>query len=36
MKAREGDIVELQTPAGIERVEVLAIRYSGSDGSQQH
>jgi transcription elongation factor GreB len=36
MKAREGDIVELRTPAGIEHIEVLDIRYSGSDGSQQH
>ena len=36
MKAREGDIVELRTPAGIEHIEVLAIRYSGFDGSQQH
>src|SRR6266403_5128964 len=29
MKAREGDIVELRTPAGIEHIEVLDIRYSG-------
>ncbi len=36
MKAREGDILELRTPAGIEHIEVLGIRYSGSDGSQQH
>ena len=36
MKAREGDIVELRTPAGIEHIEVLEIRYSGYDGSQQH
>ena len=36
MKAREGDIVELRTPAGIEHIEVLDIRYSGCDGSQQH
>src|SRR5689334_25101692 len=33
MKAREGDIVELRTPAGIEHIEVLDIRYSGSDGT---
>jgi transcription elongation factor GreB len=36
MKAREGDIVELRTPAGIEHIEVLDIRYGGSNGSQQH
>src|SRR5207244_7075600 len=36
LKAREGDILELRTPAGIEHIEVLGIRYSGSDGSQQH
>src|SRR5438132_12116423 len=27
LKAREGDTVEFRTPAGLERVEVLAIRY---------
>ncbi len=27
LKAREGDTVELRTPAGLERLEVLAIRY---------
>jgi transcription elongation factor GreB len=27
IKAQEGDIVELHTPAGVERVEVLEIRY---------
>jgi transcription elongation factor GreB len=27
MKAREGDVVEVRTPAGPERVEVIAIRY---------
>ena len=27
MKAREGDIRELRTPAGIEHIEVLGIRY---------
>jgi transcription elongation factor GreB len=27
IKAREGDIVELRTPGGIERVEVVEIRY---------
>jgi transcription elongation factor GreB len=27
MKAREGDIVELRAPSGVEPIEVLAIRY---------
>jgi len=27
MKAHQGDIVELRAPAGIEQIEVLAIRY---------
>jgi len=27
LKAQEGDLVELRTPAGIERIEVLEIRY---------
>lgn len=27
LKAREGDVVELRTPAGIERIEVIEIRY---------
>jgi transcription elongation factor GreB len=31
-KAREGDTVELRTPAGVEQIEVLAIRYGGVDG----
>jgi transcription elongation factor GreB len=35
MKAREGDIVELRTPAGIEHIEVLDIRYGGFNGQQQ-
>jgi transcription elongation factor GreB len=30
LKAREGDTVEFRTPAGLERVEVLAIRYRPS------
>jgi transcription elongation factor GreB len=34
MKAREGDIVELRTPSGIEHIEVLDIRYGGSNGDQ--
>jgi transcription elongation factor GreB len=29
MKARAGDIVEHRTPAGIQQIEVLDIRYSG-------
>jgi transcription elongation factor GreB len=28
MKAREGDVVELRTPHGIEPIEVVAIRYA--------
>jgi transcription elongation factor GreB len=32
MKAREGDLVELRAPSGIEEIEVLAIRYGGADG----
>jgi transcription elongation factor GreB len=35
VKAREGDIVELRTPAGIEHIEVLAIRYGGSGRDQR-
>src|SRR5262249_5889074 len=27
LKAQEGDIVDLRTPAGIEQIEVLEIRY---------
>jgi transcription elongation factor GreB len=30
-RAREGDIVDLRTPAGPERIEVLAIRYGDDD-----
>ena len=26
-KARVGDVVKLRTPAGIEEVEILALRY---------
>jgi transcription elongation factor GreB len=32
MKAREGDIVELRAPAGIEQIEVIEIRYGAVDG----
>ena len=36
MKAREGEIIELRTPTGIEKLEVLEIRYGdGGDGSAQ-
>ena len=31
MKAHQGDIVELRAPAGIEQIEVLAIRYGVTD-----
>jgi transcription elongation factor GreB len=27
LKAREGDEVQLHTPGGLQRVEVLAVRY---------
>ncbi len=27
LKAREGDLVKLQTPAGLQEIEVLAVRY---------
>jgi transcription elongation factor GreB len=29
MKSREGDVVELRTPAGDEPIEVIEIRYAG-------
>jgi transcription elongation factor GreB len=29
IRAREGDLVQLHAPAGIEQIEVLAIRYGG-------
>jgi transcription elongation factor GreB len=33
LKAEEGDVVDLRTPAGIERIEVLEIRYAdGASG----
>ena len=35
MKAHEGDILELRTPAGIAHIEVLDIRYGSSDADQQ-
>jgi transcription elongation factor GreB len=36
MKAHEGDILELRTPAGVEHIEVLGIRYGGSHGDENH
>jgi transcription elongation factor GreB len=27
LKSREGDVVNLRTPAGVERLEVIEIRY---------
>jgi len=32
-KAREGDSVDLRTPAGLERIEVLAIEYRDAASS---
>ncbi len=31
MKAREGDVVDVRTPTGKETIEVVRIRYGGSD-----
>jgi len=31
LKAREGDVVTLRTPAGAEEIELLAVRYDGLD-----
>jgi transcription elongation factor GreB len=30
LKAQEGDVVELRTPAGTERIEIVEIRYTGA------
>jgi transcription elongation factor GreB len=30
LKAREGDVVQLKTPAGVETLEILAVRYAAS------
>ena len=30
LKAREGDVIDLRTPAGVDTIEVLAIRYETS------
>jgi transcription elongation factor GreB len=35
MKAHEGDIVEVRAPSGVERVEVLEIRYGGACGEAE-
>ncbi len=32
LKAREGDLVKLQTPAGAQEIEVLAVRYPAPGG----
>jgi transcription elongation factor GreB len=32
LKAREGDTVRLQTPAGPESLEILSVRYESADG----
>jgi transcription elongation factor GreB len=34
LKAQEGDVVELRTPAGMERIEIVEIRYRG-DGAPE-
>jgi transcription elongation factor GreB len=33
LKAHEGDAVELRTPTGIEQLEIVEIRYGGSEGA---
>ena len=30
LKAREGDVVQLKTPVGVETLEVLAVSYAAS------
>jgi len=35
MKARQGDIVEVRAPSGVEHIEVLEIRYGGVRGETQ-
>jgi hypothetical protein len=34
MRAREGDILEFRTPAGIENIEVLGVRYGVTNGEE--
>jgi transcription elongation factor GreB len=31
LKAREGDLVQFQTPSGLERIEILEVRYESSE-----
>jgi transcription elongation factor GreB len=31
LKAREGDVVELRAPSGVEQIEVVRIRYGGAE-----
>jgi transcription elongation factor GreB len=31
LKAREGDTIDLNTPAGIETIEVITIEYPGTN-----
>ena len=35
MKAREGDIVDVRAPSGVEQIEVLEIRYVGARGEAE-
>jgi transcription elongation factor GreB len=30
LKAREGDVVQLKTPAGVETLEILVVSYAAS------
>src|SRR5271165_6297909 len=34
MKAREGDIVEFRTPAGIQNIELLGVRHGATNGEE--
>jgi transcription elongation factor GreB len=35
MKAREGDIVDVRAPSGVEQIEVLEIRYGATHGATE-
>ena len=35
MKAREGDIVDVRTPSGVEQIKVLEIRYGAARGATE-
>ncbi len=35
LKAREGDTVQVRTPAGIETIEILSVRYSSEDSGDE-